>query len=94
MNLFNKQYQSLGEIINLNYKSLYSKKDQSLDEVNLYDIIHKSEIKKVSPEAKNKLELDITKQEILEILMKLKNNKSPGADGFTAAFFFGLILAH
>ena len=50
--------------------------------VNLNDIIHESEIKKVSPEAKKKLELDITKQEILETLKKLKNNKSPGTDVF------------
>ena len=44
-------------------------------------------LKRYLQKQKKKLELDITKQEILETLKKLKNNKSPGTDGFTAEFF-------
>ena len=96
--LINKQDQILEDIANF-YKSLYSNKDKLLNDVNLNDIIHESEIKKVSPEAKKKLELDITKQEILETLKKLKNNTIVNhQEQMTLQLrfsnSFGMILAH
>lgn len=44
-------------------------------------------IKKLTDEQKNDLEGEITNNEILYTLKKMKNNKSPGSDGFTAEFF-------
>ena len=36
---------------------------------------------------------NISEKEVLEVLKNMKNNKSPGSDGFTAEFynFFGMI---
>jgi hypothetical protein len=47
----------------------------------------------VSEHWRKKLEMEITKQEIVEALKKMKNNRTPGTDGFTAEFFkfFGQI---
>ena len=39
-------------------------------------------------ENKNKLEGELTEKEILAVLKKMKNNKSPGTGGFTSDFFF------
>ena len=42
---------------------------------------------KLSFESRNKLEGELTEKEILAALKKMKNNKSPGMDGFTSEFF-------
>ena len=42
---------------------------------------------KLSFESKNKLEGELSEKEILAALKKMKNNKSPGTDGFTSEFF-------
>ena len=42
---------------------------------------------KLSFENRNKLEGELTEKEILAALKKMKNNKSPGMDGFTSEFF-------
>ena len=34
-----------------------------------------------------KIQGEITNQEALNVLKKMKNNKSPGSDGFTVEFF-------
>jgi hypothetical protein len=44
-------------------------------------------IKKLTEEVKNELETDITSLECYEVLKKMKNNKSPGSDGFTVEFY-------
>ena len=42
---------------------------------------------RLSFENKNRLEGELTEKEILAALKKMKNNKSPGTDGFTSEFF-------
>ena len=42
---------------------------------------------KLSNESKNNLEGELTEKEILNVLKKMKNNKSPGTDVFTTEFF-------
>ena len=42
---------------------------------------------KLSFESRNELEDELTEKEILAALKKMKNNKSPGTDGFTSEFF-------
>ena len=43
--------------------------------------------KKISAEDKNKLDAPITEEELLEAVMQLNDNKSPGLDGITAEFY-------
>ena len=45
---------------------------------------------RLSFENKNRLEGELTEKEILAVLKKMKNNKSPGTDGFNAEFFQNL----
>ena len=42
---------------------------------------------KLSFESRNELEGELTEKEILAALKKMKNNKSPGTDGFTSEIF-------
>lgn len=42
---------------------------------------------KLSLDERNKLEGEISDEEILSVLKKMKNNKSPGSDGFSVEFF-------
>ena len=42
---------------------------------------------KLSEEQKNSLEGEVTYQETLAYLKTMKNNKSPGSDGYTTEFF-------
>lgn len=53
------------------------------------------DVKKVIESMRNKLELEVIKKEILEVLKLFKNDKLLGIDGFIVEFFFnffGLIL--
>jgi hypothetical protein len=81
----NKQDKILDEV-KLFYQTLYENKDHLLDDINLDNAINSSDVKKVSENMKNLLEIEITKHELLEALTSFKNDKSPGTDGFTAEF--------
>ena len=68
------------------YESLFSSKDNSLNEIDkekFNDLIDT----KLTEEEAYSLEGDITLKELSQCLSKMKNNKSPGSDGFTAEFF-------
>lgn len=67
------------------YKSLYSKSDINNDIV-LTDLIGENAYK-LSNEQATTIEGEITMGELQEALKNLKNNKSPGSDGYTAEFF-------
>jgi exonuclease III len=70
------------------YKDLYGNRDSELLDLNLKDIIvDNSQIKKLDEKSINHLESDIVESEVLSVLKNMKNNKSPGSDGFTAEFF-------
>jgi hypothetical protein len=67
------------------YENLYKNYDAELIDINLHDIIT------VFPKLDKKTSMDLEKQiresEILQVLKEMKNNKTPGSDGFTSEFF-------
>ena len=71
------------------YKNLYGSQDnvpgQALEIENLFNSIHANP--KLTEEDKKCLEGELSEKEILLVLKKMKNNKSPGSDGFTVEFF-------
>ncbi|MCG7878665.1 MAG: reverse transcriptase domain-containing protein [Candidatus Thiodiazotropha endolucinida] len=82
------QEEILNEVKNF-YKNLYgnitSNTEQELEIHNLLDSI--SDNPKLQDEDKIRLEGELSEAEILTVLKKMKNNKSPGSDGFTIEFF-------
>ena len=80
--IISEQENILEEVHNF-YNSLYSHKevqDTDLDYL-------KTEAVVLNEEEKQKLEGEISLTEIAESLKNMKNNKSPGPDGFTTEFF-------
>ena len=73
------------EEVKLFYKNLYSKKD-TLD-INLDNITNTQTFKKLSDIDKMSLEKELSVQECLDSLKRMKDNKSPGLSGFTVEFF-------
>lgn len=55
-------------------------------------ILHGYDIPKLNSVMKEKIENNISREEILTSLKGMKNNKSPGSDGFTAEFFKFLLV--
>lgn len=41
----------------------------------------------ISPRAKEKIDIDVSKEEVLRAIRRLKVNKRPGPDGFIALFY-------
>ena len=87
-NHITKQEDILIEVKNF-YKKLYGSpnenKEQEPEIKNLLNSINNNP--KLSEKDKNCLEGELTESEILAVLKKMKNNKSPGSDGFTVEFF-------
>ena len=71
------------------YETLYTSKDAELINIDLNEIIntHNQYTSKLDACTSNTLENPILESEVLEVLKNMKNNKSPGSDGFTAEFF-------
>ena len=67
------------------YEKLYDVKQT--EDVDLNDLLNFPNVPKLNEDEKLKLEGPITINEISESLKNMKNNKSPGSDGFTAEFF-------
>ena len=67
------------------YRNLYSYRE--VDQVNLDDILHNGNHKKINDNMKESIEGNITYDEVLSSLKKMSNNKSPGYGGFTVEFF-------
>ena len=67
------------------YFNLYEERD-TLD-VDLNNVINNVNIPKLNINQANELEGEITKSEIIKALKRMKNNKSPGSDGYTVEFF-------
>ena len=71
------------------YKDLYACRndntDQDLEIENVLNSI--SSNLKLDEENKSHLEGELSNSEILTVLKKMENTKSPGSDGFTAEFF-------
>jgi hypothetical protein len=67
-----------------NYMTFYD------DNVNVEEFDHhlsKSDFPPLTQEKLQKIEGILTRQEILTVLKKMPNNKSPGSDGFTVEFW-------
>ncbi|KAK3084078.1 hypothetical protein FSP39_007782 [Pinctada imbricata] len=69
------------------YKDLYSSRDEILNDIDLNSTFSDSNIPKLNENQKLTLEGDLTMKEAGEVLRNMKNNKTPGPDGFTAEFF-------
>ena len=67
------------------YENLYNDIN-IIDETHISDILGENETKLSEQEAEN-LEGEITLTELAQALKNMKNDKSPGLDGFTAEFF-------
>ena len=68
------------------YQNLYKKKDNILD-LNLDETLQPYNVPKLDEPTAESLEGPIKDTEILDVLKNMKNNKSPGSDGYTAEFF-------
>lgn len=68
------------------YKKFYSSRDRNNND-NLPNILQNCSFKKLSDLEALELEGEITYTEALEFLKTMKNNKSPGSDGYSAEFF-------
>ena len=68
------------------YENLYSDNLVNADERPIVDIIGENE-NKLSNEESEKLEGDIKLDELSNSLKNMKNEKSPGLDGFTVEFY-------
>lgn len=66
------------------YKTLYLKEINSPEDDN--DKFY-TNIKRLQEDEKNKMDIEITPNEITEIIGKLNKKKSPGPDGFTTEFY-------
>ena len=69
------------------YKDLYSNKDIFYEEKDLDEMLSKVDISKIDESTKCKLELPLDIYELTNSLKNMKNDKSPGPDGFTSEFF-------
>ena len=69
------------------YKKLYSNKDDPLSEINLKEYLKDTNLPKLTDNESKLLEGDITMSELTKALKNMKNNKSPGTDGFSSKFF-------
>ena len=85
-NEITEQQQILNEIRRF-YQDLYRSRDHLLEDADLNEIFADYEIPKLTEKDKRRLDADIKKSEVLEVLKQCKNNKSPGSDGFTAECF-------
>ena len=69
------------------YEKLYSGQEVSLTDVNLNDILCGHAIPKLNQNESDKLEGLLTLSEMSTALKNMKNNRSPGTDGFPCKFF-------
>ena len=69
------------------YVNLYSSKEDSLIDVDLLDLLSDIDVKKLKECEREELSKPLNLEEISLSLKKMKNEKSPGPDGYTAEFF-------
>ena len=83
-----EEYNNSADILNLQkqyYHDLY-KDEIRIDDVPINDLIGENSCK-LDNEESNSIEGEITHEELGNALKNMKNSRSPGMDGFTAAFF-------
>ena len=67
------------------YSNLYQAKE--VEDVDLVTLLDHSDIPKLTPEKSIILEGPLSVDEVYSMLKTMKNNKSPGQDGFTVEFY-------
>ena len=83
-NLLHNQNDILNETKS-HYEMLYSERESS--DIDLNNIINSNNIKKLTEQEKETLEKELSYDEMLFSLKKMKNNTSPGSSGFTTSFY-------
>jgi hypothetical protein len=68
------------------YENLYSKRD-TVSNINLKNEIPYTGVPTLSDEIKDNLEGEITYAELTASIKRMKNETSPGSDGFTSEYF-------
>ena len=78
------------------YENLFANKDHLLSDINLNNVLKDISYNKLSSAETEKLEGELTLEEISIALKNMKHNKTPGIDGFPSEFFktFWLNLKH
>ena len=69
------------------YKKIYSNKDDTSAEINVKEYLKDLNVPKLTNNESNQLEGTLTLQELTNALRNMKNNKSPGTDGYSCEFF-------
>ena len=69
------------------YQKLYNSKDDVLIDTNLEDLLRPFPVNKLTENESNSIEGEIKMEELSLALKNMKNNKTPGIDGFPAEFF-------
>ncbi|KAK3093924.1 hypothetical protein FSP39_021885 [Pinctada imbricata] len=85
-NIISEQHEIL-EATKKFYENLYSSREHDIEDIDLNAQLNFNDIKKLTEEESEKLEGTISLKEASQTLFKMKSNKSPGSDGFTAEFF-------
>ena len=83
--LITDQGQILLELKNF-YSQLYRAQDESLKELDLDLIFKDIKLSRITNDQATSIEGDLKEEELFESLKNMKNNKSPGIDGFPAEF--------
>lgn len=69
------------------YKNLYSSKEGEITDIDLNKLLNNYNIPKLNQNESNNLEGLLTLSELSSALKNMKNNRSPGVDGFSCEFF-------
>ena len=69
------------------YENLYRKREQYLDTNDIIEQLSVYDFPKLDEKESEFLEGPLTENEVFAFLKKMKNDKSPGPDGFTCEFF-------
>ena len=69
------------------YESLSKNSDTNLRNIDIETLIQGRNISKLDTDTAETLDKEISETEVLNVLKAMKNNKSPGSDGFTAEFY-------
>ena len=83
--LITDQGQILLELKNF-YSQLYRAQDESLKEFDLDLIFKDIKLSRITIDQATSIQGDLKEEELFESFKKMKNNKSPGIDGFPAEF--------
>ena len=73
------------------YAQLYKSQDKEFKEERISDFLKPLNMNKLTTDEASKLVEPIREEEIKETITKLKNNKSPGVDGFAGEYYRAFI---